>query len=334
MIQDTQDNGVIQLTAEEASQTIEGGASSAPASASSTDQELLETIKDQAAILWDKELFSVNDTPIVVNQLVISLLVLILGYIVAKIISRRVGSTILPRLKVEPGPANAIQSILHYLLLTIAVFLALNIAGVPLTVFTIFGGALALGIGFGSQNIVSNFISGLILLIERPIRVNDLVTVQDETGTVSNIGARATKIISYDGTTFIVPNSNLLENSVINWNLPTRKIRTIIKVGVAYGTDTALVKSTLEQLLEDHIRVLESPDNRVLFTDFGDSSLNFELHFWISPRTTLDRKQIESDMRFKIDTLFREHNISIPFPQRDINFDSSQPLVVSVQGKD
>jgi len=333
MLQDNEANGVIQLTADEASQPLDGSPTAA-STGSSSDQDLLETIKDQAVVLWDKELFTVSGTPIVVNQLVIALIVLIVGYIIAKLISKRVGSTVLPRMHVEPGPANAIQSILHYLLLTIAVFLALNIAGVPLTVFTIFGGALALGIGFGSQNIVSNFISGLILLIERPIRVNDLVTVQDETGTVSNIGARATKIISYDGTTFIVPNSNLLENSVINWNLPTRKLRTIIKVGVAYGTDTTLVKAVLEELLDDHIRVLESPDNRVLFTDFGDSSLNFEVHFWISPRTALDRKQIESDLRFKIDTLFREHKITIPFPQRDINFNGDHPFMVSVKNSE
>tara|TARA_R110000765_G_scaffold59189_3_gene115335 strand:- start:1867 stop:2850 length:984 start_codon:yes stop_codon:yes gene_type:complete len=325
-----QDDPIIELTADQASQPIEVASTPSP----SSDQDLLTTIKEQADVLWDKELFSVNDTSIVVNQLVIALIVLIVGYICAKIISKRVGSTVLPRLKVEPGPANAIQSILHYLLLTIAVFLALNIAGVPLTVFTIFGGALALGIGFGSQNVVNNFISGLILLIERPIRVNDLVTVQNETGTVFNIGARATKIVSYDGTTFIVPNSILLENSVINWNLPTRKLRTIIKVGVAYGTDTGLVKSVLEELLEDHIRVLESPDNRVLFMDFGDSSLNFEVHFWISPRSTLDRRQIESDLRFKIDALFREHNITIPFPQRDINFNGDHPFMVSVKNSE
>tara|TARA_R110000744_G_scaffold200097_2_gene319193 strand:+ start:3704 stop:4687 length:984 start_codon:yes stop_codon:yes gene_type:complete len=325
-----QDDPIIELTADQASQPIEVASTPSP----SSDQDLLTTIKEQADVLWDKELFSVNDTSIVVNQLVIALIVLIVGYICAKIISKRVGSTVLPRLKVEPGPANAIQSILHYLLLTIAVFLALNIAGVPLTVFTIFGGALALGIGFGSQNVVNNFISGLILLIERPIRVNDLVTIQGETGTVANIGARATKIVSYDGTTFIVPNSTLLENSVVNWNLPTRKLRTIIKVGVAYGTDTGLVKSVLEELLDDHIRVLESPDNRVLFMDFGDSSLNFEVHFWISPRSTLDRRQIESDLRFKIDALFREHNITIPFPQRDINFNGDHPFMVSVKNSE
>jgi len=218
-------------------------------------------------------------------------------------------------------------------MLTIVVVLSLQIAGVPLTVFTIFGGAIALGIGFGSQNVINNFISGLILLIERPIQVNDLVTVQGETGKIVNIGARATRIESYVGTTFIVPNSALLENSVINWNLPTKKLRIIIKVGVAYGSDTSLVKELLESLLKDHVRVLESTENRVLFVDFADSSLNFEIHFWISPRSVLDRRQIESDLRFRIDELFRENNIRIPFPQRDFNFNPDQPISIQINDK-
>ncbi|MBO6513681.1 MAG: mechanosensitive ion channel [Phycisphaerales bacterium] len=292
-----------------------------------------DELMDLVIRIWDTEIFRINETPIVVSKLTLSLLFFVIGLILAKLISRRVENTILPRFKVDPGPASAIQTILYYLMLTIAAVLALQFAGVPLTVFTIFGGALALGIGFGSQNVVNNFISGLILLIERPIQVNDLVTVQDETGTVVKIGARATQIHSYAGTTFIVPNSKLLENSVINWNLPTKKLRVIIRVGVAYGSDTALVKSLLEELLNDHIRVLESTENRVLFTDFGDSSLNFEVHFWIIPRTVLDRRQIESDLRFKIDQLFRENNITIPFPQRDLNFNPSSPISVEIKNQ-
>lgn len=298
----------------------------APAGPSTYDR-VLETVNH----IWNTEIFTINETPIVVSKIVIALLLLVIGIMLAKLISRRVEKTILPRLHVEPGAASAVQSILYYMMLTVAVVLSLQMAGVPLTVFTIFGGALALGIGFGSQNVVNNFISGLILLIERPIKVNDLVTIQDETGTIVKIGARATKIYSYQGTTFIVPNSKLLENSVVNWNLPTKKLRVIISVGVAYGSDTALVSSLLEQLLEDHARVLDSPENQVLFMNFGDSSLDFELHFWIIPRSVLDRKKIESDLRFKIDELFRDNNISIPFPQRDLNFNPKVPLSVKLE---
>ena len=294
-----------------------GGDVSVGSSVAAGQNELMVKLHD----LWNMG-FTINNTTITFGQIAIALLALIAGVIIAKIVSRHVGKRILPRLKVEPGPASAIQSILYYIMIVLTVLTALQIAKVPLTVFTIFGGALALGIGFGSQNIMNNFISGLILLIERPIQVNDLVTVQDETGTVLKIGARATHIQSYSGLTFIIPNSHLLENSVSNWNLPTRKARASIKVGVAYGSDTGKVKTLLEDLLKEHIRVLDSTDNRVFFMDFGDSSLDFEVHFWISPRTMLDRHQIESDLRFKIDEEFRKNGIEIPFPQRDVHVKS------------
>ncbi|MFG0299748.1 MAG: mechanosensitive ion channel family protein [Phycisphaerales bacterium JB047] len=277
---------------------------------------------------WDLRLFTVGETEVFVNQLVVALFAFVFGVILSKLIARRVGKKILPRMKVHEGPASAIQTILYYFLLIITAVIALQIAQVPLTIFTIFGGALALGIGFGSQNIMNNFISGLILMLERPIQVNQIVTVNGETGKVLKIGARATHIQRYDGVTTIVPNSHLLENAVANWALPDPRIRSMIPVGVAYGSDVQLVKETLEKLLTDHIRVLESPDNRVLFMGFGDSSLDFEVHFWISPRSSFDRRQIESDLRFKIDALFREHDITIPFPQRDVHIFNETPVSV------
>ena len=296
-----------------------------PNSVQTPAQGVVETAYEhflsEASRIWHMG-FTVNDTSITIGMITIAILSLILGLIVAKVISRHVGKNILPRLKVEPGPASAIQSILYYIMLVITVLIALQIAQVPLTVFTIFGGALALGIGFGSQNIMNNFISGLILLIERPLLVDDLVTVQGEMGKVIKIGARATHIQAYSGITYIIPNSHLLENSVSNWSLPNRKIRSSIRVGVAYGSDTKKVREILEGILEEHIRVLESTDNRVLFMGFGDSSLDFEVHFWISPRSVLDRHQIESDLRFKIDEQFRSNEIEIPFPQRDVHVKS------------
>jgi len=278
--------------------------------------------------VWDSELFRLQDTSISVSQIVIAIATLLIGILVSRLISRRMGAVVLSRLKIEAGPASAIQTVLYYLLLSAVIVLALQIAGVPLTVFTIFGGAVAIGVGFGSQNIANNFISGLILLLERPIQVGQFVTVEDQNGTILKIGARATHIQRYDGVTMIVPNSKLLENTVSNWHMPDKRIRSIIGVGVAYGSDTALVKRVLESLLDDHARVLEAADNRVLFRGFGDSSLDFELHFWCSPRSAVDRWGIESDMRFRIDELFREHNITIPFPQRDLHIRPGPPVQV------
>ena len=315
LVQDAVDQGTQAAGQSDAA----GQAGSQIANAISPNASAFDKAMNQIIHIWDYN-FTIGDTTIAVNQLVIALLAFIAGIIISKLIARRVGNKVLPRMKVEPGPASAIQTILYYLLLIVTAIIALQIAQVPLTVFTIFGGALALGIGFGSQNIMNNFISGLILLLERPIQVNDLVTVGSDIGTVLKIGARATHIQRYDGVTVIVPNSHMLENAVANWALPDPRIRSIIKVGVAYGSDVKLVKKTLEKLLEDHVRVLAATDNRVLFAGFGDSSLDFEVHFWISPRSSFDRRQIESDLRFKIDALFRENNITIPFPQRDVHF--------------
>jgi len=281
--------------------------------------------------IWNYKLFTVSDTAITVSQIVIALLVLVFGILLARIIARRVGQKILPRLKVESGPAAAIQTILYYILLTASVVMALQIAGVPLTIFTIFGGALALGIGFGSQNLISNFISGLLVMIERPIRIGDRISIGGDTGNVIKIGARATHILSYHGSTFIVPNSTLLENTITNWNLPDRAIRSIVAVGVAYGSDTAKVRTILEQAIRDHDRILQAQENRVLFCDFGDSALAFEVHFWTHPRSTLDKNSIESDMRFSIDALCRANGITIAFPQLDVHLDAVRPVDIRMQ---
>ena len=318
VITELSEEEMAEVAAEAARLAAEQAAQSQLPAESVPDTTTFDRVMDQVISIWNFD-FTIGETQIGVHQLIIALLAFIAGVILSKLISRRVGNKVLPRMKVEPGPASAIQSILYYFLLIITAFTALKIAEVPLTVFTIFGGALALGIGFGSQNIMNNFISGLILLLERPIQVGDLVTVADDSGKVLKIGARATHIQSYNGVTTIVPNAHLLENAVANWDLPDRKVRAVIAVGVAYGSDTKKIKEILELLLDDHIRVLQSTENRALFVGFGDSSLDFELHFWISPRSVLDRRQIESDIRYKIDQCFRDNNITIPFPQRDVH---------------
>ncbi len=280
--------------------------------------------------VWNYQLFAINNHVIAVSQLVIAVCVLVMGLVLSKIVSRRVGQQVLPRMKVDPGASSAIQSILYYLMVAIAIVMALQIAGVPLTIFTIFGGALALGIGFGSQNIVNNFISGLLLLIERPIHIGNLVSIAGDMGTVHKVGARSTHIIGYDGATYIVPNSMLLENTITNWALTDQRVRSIVGVGVAYGSDTQRVGELLKQAIDEHDRVLHLDDNRIVFQSFGDNSLNFEIHFWTKPRSVLDKNSIESDVRFAIDALCREHGISIAFPQRDVHLDTPAPLEIRV----
>lgn len=307
---------IIQATSESAPPPPDGEATQEVAH--SPGETFVETVVD----VWETPLFQLNDTPIQVSQIIIALAVLALGFIFSRRISSHVGKRILPKMRLDKGASSAIESILYYTMLSVAVLVSLQIAGVPLAALAFFGGAIALGVGFGSQNVINNFISGLILLIERPIRIGDMVTVNGQTGTISSIGARATKIHSYMGSTFIVPNSIILENSVTNWFMPANEIKCILGVGVAYGSDTSKVRDLLTQAMNEQEILTESKDNQVMFVDFGDSSLNFEIHCWMHPKNTLERHVFESNLRFRIDELFREHKIEIPFPQRDLHIKS------------
>ncbi len=187
---------------------------------------------------------------------------------------------------------------------------------------------MALGVGFGSQNVINNFISGLILLAERPIKVGDLVQIDSLFGNVEEIGTRSTRIKTGANHEIIVPNSSFLESNVVNWTLSDDRIRTVVKVGVIYGSPTHEVTRLLTKAVQDHGMVLPKPDPILLFTDFGDNSLNFEIHFWIRMRSVMERLRIESDIRYKIDQLFCEAGLVIAFPQRDVHLDSVKPLEI------
>jgi small-conductance mechanosensitive channel len=179
------------------------------------------------------------------------------------------------------------------------------------------------GIGFGLQNITQNFISGIIILIERPIKVGDLIHVGNSSGRVIDIRVRSTIIQSADDVTIIVPNSKLLAEEVINDSFSGHRIRKHVSVGVAYGSDIEKVTALLCEAVAGHPKVLDDPPANALFTNFGDSSLDFDLRFWCSDLNEMDKTA--SDIRTKIERLFRENKIEIPFPQRDLNIRSREP---------
>src|SRR5687767_3782136 len=208
------------------------------------------------------------------------LVLLGLGYIAAGIISRWVAGKLLSRFGMNKSAIAPLQSITFYVLLATFTMLSLNVLNVPLTVFSFLGGALAIGAGFGSQNIVNNFISGLILLAERPIRVGDVIQLDTHTGTVTEIGARSTKIATASNHEIIVPNSKLLETSVVNWTLSDDRVGCSVCLGAAYGSPTREVEALLKLAAEEHQDVLQDPAPLVLFTDFGTDALMFELRFW------------------------------------------------------
>jgi small-conductance mechanosensitive channel len=179
--------------------------------------------------------------------------------------------------------ADIIQIISRaYLVLGLVILsvMALDFLGIPLAAFAFVSGAIAIGVGFGAQNIINNFISGWILMWERPIRIGDFLEMGDVRGTVESINTRSTCIRRVDGVHLCVPNSYLLENTVTNWTLLDQLVRTTVRVGVAYGSDVALVTALLKQAAEEHPDVLKNPEYTVIFDDFGDNSLVFELNVW------------------------------------------------------
>jgi small-conductance mechanosensitive channel len=205
--------------------------------------------------------------------------------------------------------------------------LSLNVLNVPMTVFSFLGGALAIGAGFGSQNIVNNFISGLILLAERPIRVGDVIELEGMSGTVLQIGARSTKIATGVNHEIIVPNSKLLETSVVNWTLSDDVVGSSIKVGAAYGSPTREVERLLRLAAVEHPKVLRDPAPTVVFADFGADALTFELKFWVNLRQTR-KADVESELRFAIDELFADRGIVMAYPQRDVHLNVLRPVEV------
>jgi small-conductance mechanosensitive channel len=221
------------------------------------------------------------------------------------------------------GARDAVVTITGYIMFVIALLAGLSAAGFDFGNVAIVAGALSVGIGFGLQNIVNNFVSGLILLFERPVRKGDWIAVGATEGIVKEIQIRSTRIQTFDRSDVIVPNSELISNQVTNWVLSNRSGRAIIPVGVAYGTDTEKVRNVLLAIAEENENVNKTgvfPKPVVLFRAFGESSLDFELRVFL--RDIDNRLSVISELNFAIDKAFREEGIEIPFPQRDLHVKS------------
>lgn len=217
----------------------------------------------------------------------------------------------------DKGIKGSASKIAGHIAQIAGILIALDMIGINLSSLVALGGVLAVGIGFGLQNIAQNFISGLIILFERPIKKGDLVEVDGVYGRVSEIGSRSTTVTTKDDISIIVPNSKFISEQVVNDSFSGERRRFHITVGVAYGSDCELVKNVLLGIAKDHPSVLNDPVAEVFFKDFADSSLNFDLTIWLSD--VWNNERILSDIRFKINQRFIEENIEIPFPQRVIH---------------
>ena len=223
---------------------------------------------------------------------------------------------------IDSGVKSSIERFTRYLIVVIGFWIALGSIGINLNSLAAFGAILGVGIGFGLQNITQNFISGLIILIERPIKKGDMVEVKGVKGKVLDIQARSTLVLTRDDVVIIVPNSQFISEQVVNDSFSGEKIRLSLKVGVAYGSDVELVQKTLTEVAYRNPKVLNSPHPKVLLMDFGDSALEFELRLWVDD--LWDRELVLSDVRYEIEAAFRAKGIVIPFPQRDLHLVSNK----------
>jgi small-conductance mechanosensitive channel len=249
-----------------------------------------------------------------------AIILLLCFHAAARLLRRVLRDRILSDSGLEVGLQESVTTVSMYFFWGIGILLSMNVMGLSATSMAVAFGALSIGLGFGLQNIFNNFVSGLILLFERPVQVGDVIQINEIWGVVTKINVRSTVVQTYDNASLIIPNSDIISNQVTNWSFKDQRLRRNIIVGVAYGSDTQLVRETLLEIAVGHPKVLKRPKPDVLFEDFGDSALIFRLRLW----TTIDHFiGVETDTRFAIDQHFREKNIEIAFPQRDIHIRST-----------
>jgi len=265
--------------------------------------------------------FEVLGRDIFVSNIIAAIMVLLFAQLISWLIVHLLLQNYYKNKRINLGAQFAINQLLRYIIFFIGILIAIENLGLQLTV--IWGGAAALlvGVGLGLQQTFNDLISGIILLFERSVEVGDIVEIEGLVGTVRKIGMRTSLVETRNNITVVVPNSKLIVDNVINWSHYDNKARFNIKVGVAYGTDTQLVREVLLNVASSSTEVMKYPSAFVRFVDFGDSSLDFELHFWA--KDFIGIENVKSDLRFEIDQAFRENDIQIPFPQRDVWFRNS-----------
>jgi small-conductance mechanosensitive channel len=287
--------------------------------------ELFEPASDAMRSILDASL-KVGKIEISLGDMLAFILTIVLAFGLSRLIRFFLEEEAFPRMRLRRGVGNAIATLLQYTVLLLGFALALSAAGMDFTRVALFAGAFSVGIGFGLQTVVNNFVSGLILLFERPIQIGDMVEVGTLRGEVRRIGARSSTVRTFDGAEVIVPNANLITEPVVNWTLSDRRRRLDLEVGVAYGTDPEAVLELLEGVAEAHPAVLETPKAEALFLEFGDSALNFRLRVWI-PRFE-EGFTIRSQLGVAINAALRDARIQIPFPQRDLHVRSVESDVI------
>ena len=282
-------------------------------------QEILDMLR--------KNLVSLGDVTITPAVLITVVLILLGTFGVSRLLRRMLRRNVFRRTHLNIGAQESILRILHYIIMLLGVFIAVQQVGVDLTTLAAISAVLMVGIGLGLQNITSNFISAIILLFERPVQVGDFVEVSGIQGRIRAIKTRSSVVETLDNVSIIVPNSNFITDNVTNWSYRDSKVRIHVSVGVSYGSDVDLVAETLLRVGRSHQEVLLNPEPAIQFLEFADSTLNFDLLVWINDASR--QYFIRSDLNFAVVKAFREQDITIAFPQRDLHIRTAVPIEFS-----
>jgi small-conductance mechanosensitive channel len=274
--------------------------------------------------VFQYKLFEINRTPVTPSSIIMFVVVVTVFYLFSRLLQKALQTKILTRFRIDKGTQYTLARVSHYVIMIVGGLLAFQFIGIDLSGLAVIVGLLSVGIGFGLQNVTSNFIAGLILLFERPIKVGDRVTVGHTEGDVIAINMRSTTIRSLDNISIIVPNSEFVSSQVINWSHGDPKVRLIVDVGVSYNSNLDDVIRSLREVADDNQNVLKHPEPDVLLASFGDSSWNMKLRVWL--KDPQNYYKIHSDINCEIVRKFREKGIEIPFPQRDLHVRSPMPI--------
>ena len=290
--------------------------------------ETLQTIKQFCVKVWNTELFG----SVTIGSILLLLILFASVIIIERIVQKQLIRRFLSRTKLQPSLQFGLSRIIGYTLIAVGFYVAFQLVGVDLSSLAIIAASLGVGIGFGLQNIINNFVSGIIILAERPISIGDRIEVAGVAGRVTKIQLRSTTVVTNDNITMIVPNADFISNTVTNWSHGDPKVRIRVPVGVAYGSDLKLLQRLLLEAAAEHPKALRDPSPVVLFTEFGDNSLNFELGVWTQEMTAAPI-HFTSEMNFIIEQKLRENDIEIPFPQRDLHVRSGLPVAAEASSE-
>lgn len=280
-----------------------------------SDESIFSQLQDLLGN-FEGPLFSIGRTPITLVSLLTCIAFIIAAFIVSSIL-RRLLTKIYNQRKIDVGLQHSLNRLLHYVIIALGIFVAVDNLGVSLSALAAVVGVLLVGIGFGLQDLAKDFISGLIILLERPIRKGDFIEVNGHQGTVMEIGLRATLINTYDDIEILIPNGKVINEVVVNRMYQKKKYRIRINVGVAYDSDPELVRDTLIKVAKAHPDILERPVPIVFFEYFKDSYLDFRLMGWLDDARHEPR--VKSDLHFEVNKAFHEANIEIAYPQIDLH---------------